>query len=57
MDRASQVPVLDGSRKLEEAWQICGDVPTTAAIVNDDMMATPWDLVIKPFIERKLEFV
>jgi len=56
-DRASQVPVLDGSRRLEEAWKICGDVPTTAAIVNGDMIVTPWDLVIKPFIERKLEFV
>jgi hypothetical protein len=56
MDRASEVPVLHGSRKLEEAWEICADTPTTTAIVNGDMIATPWDLVIKPFIERKLEF-
>lgn len=56
MDRAAKIPVLDGNRKVEEAWELCAQVPTATAIVNGDMIATPWDMVIKPFIERKLEF-
>lgn len=56
MSRASQIPTLDGSRRVEEAWEICANVPLVTAIVNDDMIATPWDLVVKPYIERKLEF-
>lgn len=56
MERASHIPILDGSRKVEEAWEVCGEIPTAAAIVNGDMIATPWDLVVKPYIEKKLEF-
>lgn len=57
MERASHIPTLDGSRKVEEAWEICREIPTATAIVNGDMIATPWDLVLKPYIEKKLEFM
>jgi hypothetical protein len=48
------LPRVSGSLNVHEAWSYLVGDPSGCLIVDDDRIATPWDLVIKPFLEGRL---
>ena len=45
---------VNGEISVNEAWEHLEADPSACLIVDDDCIATPWDLVMKPFLEGKL---
>jgi CBS domain-containing protein len=55
VDRQSKrLPKVDGDISVHEAWEHLDGDPRGCLIVDDDRIATPWDLAVKPFLEGKL---
>jgi predicted transcriptional regulator len=52
--RAKQLPRVNGHIHVHEAWRYLKGDPNTSLIVDHDRVATPWDLVMKPYFEGKL---
>ncbi|MGH9917870.1 MAG: hypothetical protein ACRD6W_03200, partial [Nitrososphaerales archaeon] len=51
---AKLLPKLDGDVDVHEAWRHLDGDPRSCLIVDHNRIATPWDLVIKPFLEGNL---
>jgi CBS domain-containing protein len=52
--RAKRIPKVSGDIDVHDAWGHAGGDPSACLIVDDDRIATPWDLVMKPFFEDRL---
>jgi len=52
--RAKQLPSVKGDIRIHEAWQYLKGDPSACVIVDQNRIATPWDLVMKPYFEGKL---
>jgi hypothetical protein len=53
-NQAKRLPTVNGDINVHDAWQYLDGDPKACLIVDDDLIATPWDLVMKPFLEDKL---
>jgi CBS domain-containing protein len=53
-NQAKHLPTVNGDMNVHDAWQYLDGDPKACLIVDDDLIATPWDLVMKPFLEDKL---
>ncbi len=52
--RAKRLNRVNGEISVHEAWERLVVDPSACLVVDDDCIATPWDLVMKPFLEDKL---
>jgi predicted transcriptional regulator len=52
--RAKELPRVSGDIHVHEAWGYLKGDPSACVIVDEDRIATPWDLVMKPYFEGKL---
>jgi CBS domain-containing protein len=52
--QSKRLPKVDGDISVHEAWGYLDGDPRACLIVDDDRIATPWDLAVKPFLEGKL---
>jgi CBS domain-containing protein len=52
--RAKQLPRVSGDIHVHQAWKYVKGDPSACVIVDHDRIATPWDLVMKPYFEGKL---
>jgi predicted transcriptional regulator len=52
--RAKRIPKVNGDIDVHDAWGHAGGDPSACLIVDDDRIATPWDLVMKPYFEDRL---
>jgi predicted transcriptional regulator len=52
--RAKQLPRVNGDIHVHEAWRYLKGDPSACVIVDQNRVATPWDLVMKPYFEGKL---
>ena len=50
------VPTVDGDMDVAGAWTAAVENDASALIVDGDRIATPWDLVVKPFLAGKIPF-
>ncbi len=49
------IPV-DGETDVAKAWTLVREQQSSTLIVDGDLIATPWDLVVKPFLAGKIPF-
>jgi CBS domain-containing protein len=52
--QSKRLPKVDGDISVHEAWGYLDGDPRTCLIVDEDRIATPWDLAVKPFLEGRL---
>jgi CBS domain-containing protein len=52
--QARRLPRVNGDISVHSAWEYLDGDPRACLIVDDDRIATPWDLAVKPFLEGKL---
>ena len=52
--QAKRLPKVNGDISVHEAWGYLDGDPRSCLIVDEDSIATPWDLAVKPFLEGKL---
>ncbi|MDV3277664.1 MAG: hypothetical protein LYZ69_04255 [Nitrososphaerales archaeon] len=52
----SPVTNLSGDHDVAEGWVHAANSPSCTVIVDEERIASPWDLVIRPFLAGKLPF-
>lgn len=53
-NQAKRLPTVNGDMTVDDAWEHLDGDPKACLIVDDDLIATPWDVVMKPFLQGKL---
>ncbi len=53
-EQGEKLPVVSGDLDVADAWKAAQSTKGLAVIVDEEKIATPWDLVVKPYLEGKL---
>ena len=49
-----EIPQVEGNIGVEEAWRLARHGGNSSLVVDQEFIATPWDLIIKPYLQGNL---
>ena len=49
-----EIPQVEGSIGVEEAWRLAQQDGNSSLVVDQEFIATPWDLIMKPYLQGNL---